>query len=138
MAPFQSRALTLARTAVRSGAPAGWMESIAKALAVMAPLSSATARMVERRLVMASSPYGLMKSWGRHVRWVSGRRLAAASRRGGHEGVAGAVLGEAASPREREMRAADHHVVGDGTIEDGPARLHRERSILVVHALPVG
>src|SRR5580658_6210940 len=52
------------------------------------------------------------------------------------EGVGVAVLGEHTSAREREMRAADHHLVGDDAVDQLAARSDRLRTVLIVDPFP--
>src|SRR4051794_20002395 len=48
------------------------------------------------------------------------------------------VLGERPGSREREVRAADHHLVGDDPVDQLSAALNCGRAVLVVGALPLG
>src|SRR4051794_39712354 len=142
-APFQSLALILARTAVRSGASLDWMVSMASAGVAAIPPSSRNASKVERRWVMvcpftASFEVEGALSIGTHPSRSIAIVVAPTAGLRGHrrEHVARAVLDELAGAGEREMRAADHHFVGDHPVEQRLTGGHGKRPVLVVGALP--
>src|SRR5215510_8518027 len=53
------------------------------------------------------------------------------------EGISAAILGKCTSPWEGEVGAADHHLVSDDAVDELAARLHGERAVLIVGALPL-
>src|SRR3569833_1335361 len=119
----------LARTAVRSGASVLSILSTANTGVAATPVSSAKAIRVERRVFMGLAPFKslVVKIWGHEGRGRPARsgRIRpdrshlgcsggwAALGRHGRERVVVAVLDELAGAREREVRTADHHLVGN-------------------------
>src|SRR5688572_21128742 len=121
IADFHSLAFTLARTAARSGASRVLVVSTAcdgVASTLPTPKRRAATNARPSFDLLITVPRPLRFAWREHV--------------------AATVLGERAGAREREVRTAHHHLLGDHAIDELAPRLHGQRSVLVVGALPLG
>src|SRR6516225_3182013 len=141
MAALNSLALIFARTAARSGASRVVGVSTAFTEDTRAGRTQSAKRLARhtRKSVEVLMVISFVSVFCSRRRGALPHRNAPAPplRLHGSEGISAAILGKSASPWEGEVSAADHHLVSDDAVDELAARLHRERAVLIVGALPL-
>src|SRR5262245_53793790 len=136
IAACQSLLLIFARTAAKSGA-SGFGVSTAKAAGgsatIARPANVISSRNVRPSCKLRSMDHLPNVSTGVGPQAAFGLGQAFGRRK--H--VAIAILGKGAKAREGKMRTADHHLLGNDTIDQLAPCLNGQRSVLIVNTLPL-